>query len=121
MDAIGFLNGVRKRRPIKRRVTEPFETEAEAVEAGPYPWVVYVLTDAPRQRYSISMAKDAGARALRHRVCQNLKQVTPFLVLTEPYADRHTAVARMQRLRLWSGDALRELIEASNPEWQDLA
>ncbi|NRA31141.1 MAG: hypothetical protein HRU11_12875 [Parvularculaceae bacterium] len=71
--------------------------------------------------FSISMAKDAGARALRHRVCSNLKQHTPFLVLTEAYADRHTAVARMQRMRLWSGDALREAIEAVNPDWKDLA
>lgn len=91
-----------------------------AVDVGPHPWVVYVLTDAPRQRFSISMAKDAGARALRHRLCSNLKQHTPFLVLTEAYADRHTAIARMQRMRLWSDGALRQAIEISNPQWKDL-
>ena len=83
--------------------------------------MVYVLTDDARERFSISLAKDAGARALRHRLCGNLKARTPFLVLTEAYADRHTATTRMLRLRRWHRDALVALIDAANPGWDDLA
>ena len=111
-----------KRRPVRPgRVSAPLPDRMDGTPAGAYPWVVYVLTDSARERFSISMAKDAGARALRHRICGNLRQRTPLLVLTEAYADRHTAVARMLRLRAWNDAAIRQLIDRANPGWQDLS
>ncbi|MEM1410037.1 MAG: hypothetical protein AAGG79_04745, partial [Pseudomonadota bacterium] len=62
---------------------QPLIGSSHSVEPGPYPWIVYVLTDEHRTQFSISMAKDAGARALRHRICTRLKKQTPLLVLTE--------------------------------------
>ncbi|MEM9838694.1 MAG: hypothetical protein AAF830_06005 [Pseudomonadota bacterium] len=102
-------------------MTSPLASTAEAVHPGAYPWVVYVLTDEAQRHFSISMAKDAGARALRHRICGNLKRQTPLLVLTEAFADRHTAVTRMLRLRRWHETELRKLIDEANPDWRDLA
>lgn len=119
--AVSAFSGVMRKRRRYGRVTAPLASTAEEVPAGPYPWVVYVLTDAAQQHFSISLAKDAGARALRHRLCANLKRRTPYLVLTEAFADRHTAVARMMRLRRWHTAALRTLIDEKNPTWDDLA
>lgn len=109
-----------QRRRRYGRVAAPLPSTAKAIPPGDHPWVVYVLTDDARRHFSISMAKDAGARALRHRLCGNLKRKTPLLVLTEAYADRHTAVARMLRLRRWQERELCKLIDAANPAWQDL-
>ena len=69
------------------------------------------------------MAKDVDARVFRHREVINItvKRRTPILVHVEPYDDRHTAILRMQRLRAWSKKALADLIDAANPNWQDLS
>lgn len=88
---------------------------------GDRPWQVYVLCDEARRRFSISVAIDVASRAARHRD-PSLKpqRPTPRLVLVEAFADRHTALLRMQRLRRWSVEELRRLIDEGNPDWRDL-
>jgi predicted GIY-YIG superfamily endonuclease len=88
------------------------------------PWQVYVLADGARKRFSISMARDPIARAYRHRQAvpstDQPKQRTPFLVFTESFACRHTALAKMKRMRLWTVAELRKAIAAVNPGMSDL-
>lgn len=105
------------------RVTDPLPDRAIKVPPGAVPWVVYVLTDEDRARYSISMAKDVDARVFRHRqlISPVIRHRTPILVLTERFADRYTALARMKRLRAWALPQLIALIEAENPAWKDLS
>ena len=43
------------------------------------------------------------------------------LVLTESYGCRHTAYARMMRIRRWPVAAHRALVSEANPDWRDLA
>lgn len=111
-----------RRSPYGRRVEAPFPDRAKVPLPGANPWVVYVLTDETRERFSISMAKDVDARVYRHRdpIGHLVRQRTPILVRTERYADRYTAIARMKRLRRWAIPALTALIESDNPRWRDL-
>ncbi|GGY54596.1 hypothetical protein GCM10007148_25340 [Parvularcula lutaonensis] len=114
---------MQKRRRNYLRVERPLADRAVKVDPGVRPWMVYVLTESGRKRFSISMAKDVDARVFRHRelIDPALKARTPLLVHTEPFADRHTAIARMKRLRLWSVRELCKLIEEKNPDWRDLS
>ena len=111
-----------KKQRYAKRVEAPFPDRAKAPLPGAHPWLVYVLTDENRARFSISMAKDVDARVYRHRdpIGNVLRQRTPILVRVERYADRYTAVARMQRLRRWAHPALIGLIESENSQWKDL-
>ena len=43
------------------------------------------------------------------------------LVLVESFDCRHTALARMKRVRAWPVAERRRLVTASNPTWDDLA
>ncbi|MCQ8186541.1 hypothetical protein [Parvularcula maris] len=105
-----------KARALPDRVPKP--------AAEDLPWQVYVLADAARKRFSISMARDPIARAYRHRAAvpstDQPKQRTPYLVFTEPFACRHTALAKMRRMRLWTATELRKAISAVNPGMADL-
>jgi predicted GIY-YIG superfamily endonuclease len=87
-------------------------------------WHVYVLTDEARRAFSISIARDVIARCYRHRQLVDTadmpRRPTPRLVLVEAYACRHTAFARMRRMRLWNIRELRAMIETTNPDWDDL-
>lgn len=108
---------------FRRKGTSPLPDRQQPLPAGARPWLVYVLTEPERRWFSISMAKDVDARVFRHRELLDpaLKRRTPHLVHVEPFADRHTAIARMKRLRRWALPELRRLIEETNPGWQDLS
>ena len=96
------------------------------VGAGPSrPWHVVVLTDADRHRLYTTMTQDIGFTV--HRATSALaggyaqEHGIGRLVLTEEYLCRHTAFARMMRIRGWPVAERRRLIEASNPDWADLS
>ena len=87
-------------------------------------WKVIVLSDAQASRLYTTMTRDV-AFAVHRATCQLLDGYPQSagidrLVLVEPFACRHTARARMMRLRRWPATALRRLIEASNPAWRPL-
>lgn len=110
-------------RRFRRKVTDPLPDRAALPDAGPRPWLVYVLSDDEGMRFSVSFAKDVGARLARHREPSAMPPTyrTPRLVRLEPYADRNTAVLRMKRLRAWSREALKALVAEGNPGLEDLA
>ncbi len=70
------------------------------------------------------MARDVIARTYRHRQAirtkDEPKRRTPLLVYVEPFACRHTALAKMRRMRLWPVAELRRVIGERNPGWEDL-
>jgi predicted GIY-YIG superfamily endonuclease len=117
---------MRTRRRFDRRhgKAQALPDRVAAVVADDMPWQVYVLADAARKRFSISMARDPISRAYRHRQLvpgtDQPKQRTPYLVFTESFACRHTALAKMKRMRLWTAAELKKQIAAANPGMADL-
>lgn len=102
--------------------------DAQTTEgAGPTrAWHVVILTDGAMRRLYTTMTQDIGA--VLHRSTSALagggyaqENGIGRLVLAERYACRHTAFARMMRIRGWPVAERRRLIEASNPAWAALA
>ncbi|MEE4210945.1 MAG: hypothetical protein V2I43_16980 [Parvularcula sp.] len=108
----------------RRRVTPLFGDQVAPVPAEDAAWSVYVLTDDARKSFSISMGREVIARTYRHRqevrTSDEPKRKTPRLVYVEPFACRHTALAKMRRMRLWPVTELRRVIGERNPRWEDL-
>ena len=117
----------RRKRQVVRLADSFANAEIEApAGAGPSrPWHVVILTDNARQRLYTTMTHDIGFAL--HRAHSPLAGGYAHahgigrLVLTEAYHCRHTAFARMMRIRAWPVAERRRLIEASNPDWSDLA
>ena len=112
----------------RRRVVPLKDTVAGAggaAGASPRPWLVVILTDAWRTRLYTTMTQDAAF--LVHRASSALAGGYAYehgltrLVLRETYACRHTARARVGRIRGWPVAERRRLIERSNPDWADLS
>jgi predicted GIY-YIG superfamily endonuclease len=92
--------------------------------AGQGPWHVVILTTARRDRLYTAMTRDLGAKVYGGRDPfggYQAEHAIDRLVLVETYACRHTAFARMQRIRAWPVAERKRLVEASNPGWADLS
>ena len=94
--------------------------------AGPTrAWYVVVLACAANKHLYTTMTHDVGY--LLHRATSPLAggyaqaHGLDRLVLTETYACRYTAAARVSRVRGWPVAERRRLIEAANPGWADLS
>ena len=117
----------RRRRAVVR--LEDFSPcSAGSVEGGARggrAWHVVVLTDACARHLYTTMTRDVAF--LLHRAASPVsgsyahEKGLTRLVLVETYACRHTARARVQRIRAWPVSERRRLIEASNPDWADLS
>ena len=113
----------------RSRVVRLGDTLAPALPDPPAgarrPWHVVVLTDADARRLCTMMTQDVAVTVLRVRdpLTSGYAQEHGLtrLVLAEPYGCRHTAYARMMRIRGWPVAERKRLIEASNPAWADLA
>lgn len=85
---------------------------------------VYIMTNRPRGVLYTGVTADIVARAAQHRAgegsafCRryNLKR----LVLAEFCEDIAPAIAREKAIKEWNRAWKIELIERSNPHWQDL-
>ena len=115
----------------KRRVVRLEDTLAGA-SAEPAPgarsqraWHVVVLTDAAHRRLYTVMTQDVGHAVLRARSRMAggyaYEHGLHMLVLAEAFGCRHTAYARMMRIRGWPVATRKALIAEVNPEWRDLA
>lgn len=88
-------------------------------------WHVVVLTDAGRRRLYTVMTQDVGLAVMRardrHAGGYAYEHGLGRLVLAEGFGCRHTAYARMMRIRGWPVATRRALIAEANPDWRDLA
>lgn len=85
---------------------------------------VYILTNKPHGVLYVGVTADLAARMMQHRAgtgsafCRRygLKR----LVYTEQYSDIEAAIAREKAIKAWKRAWKIELIEKSNPGWDDL-
>jgi len=84
----------------------------------------YIMTNRRRGTLYIGVTANLPARISQHRAgngsefCQRYK--LKRLVLTEHHATMIDAIAREKALKEWNRDWKIELIEAANPDWEDL-
>ena len=87
-------------------------------------YFVYILTNKPRGTLYVGVTNDLVRRVFEHR-----EGVVPgftkryglkTLVYFEKYDDPTTAIQREKNIKHWSRLWKLELVEASNPQWNDL-
>ena len=87
-------------------------------------WHVLILTNETGGHLYTTMARDVAAKvhACRTPVVAGYTQARGIgrLVLVERYGCRHTAYARMMRIRGWPVAERRRLIDEQNPDWRNL-
>ena len=91
----------------------------------PFQPCVYIMTNKPRGLPYIGVTSDLMQRICQHREGRadgftkryNLNK----LVLFEQYDTMEAAITREKQLKRWHRQWKLNLIEASNPEWRDLA
>ena len=121
----------RKGRRAGRQVVRLADAYADVAASGlagtgpSRPWQVIVLTDEAARHLYTTMTQDVAFSL--HRAASAVdggythEHALRRLVLVETYHCRHTAFARVSRIRAWPVRERRRLIEAANPDWTDLA
>lgn len=87
-------------------------------------YAVYILASITRVLY-VGMSSDLRARVYQHRTASIKGFTTRYkvnrLVHYELYPDVRDAITRERQLKGWLRKRKIELVEAHNPEWEDLA
>jgi len=88
-------------------------------------YYVYILASRSRVLY-IGITRDVDARLSQHRSGLHPRSfVSQYkvtrLVYCEEFTDVRQAIAREKQLKSWRRAKKVRLIEAMNPDWQDLA
>jgi putative endonuclease len=88
-------------------------------------YYVYILASRSRVLY-IGVTRDLQQRLAQHRSFTNPRSFTARydvtkLVYSEEYTYVNDAIARETQLKTWRRAKKVELIEAENPNWEDLA
>ena len=85
---------------------------------------VYILCNRPQGVLYTGVTADLAARMMQHRTGSGSAFCRRYgikrLVLVEPYPDIATAIAREKAIKAWKRRWKIELIEAANPQWDDL-
>jgi putative endonuclease len=87
-------------------------------------YFVYILTNKPRGTLYVGVTNDLVRRVFEHREGvvpgftkrYGLKQLVHF----EKYDDPTTAIRREKNIKHWSRIWKLQLVETSNPQWNDL-
>lgn len=91
-------------------------------EFGP---AVYILASKRNGTLYTGVTSDLLGRVHRHRSGQlsgfTRKYAVKMLVWFEQHATMEQAILREKRIKKWNRRWKLELIEASNPDWRDLA
>jgi putative endonuclease len=86
---------------------------------------VYILTNKPRGVLYTGVTAEIDRRIWEHRTGLGSRFCRRYgldrLVLVEEYPTIEEAIAREKQLKNWRRQWKIELIEAANPDWQDLA
>jgi putative endonuclease len=84
----------------------------------------YIMTNKPGGVLYIGVAADIAERVAQHRARTGSKFCGKYnlrrLVLAEPYPTIEEAIAREKAMKEWHRAWKVELIEKSNPDWDDL-
>jgi putative endonuclease len=84
---------------------------------------VYILSSRTRVLY-IGVTNDLARRLAEHRAGAGSRFTTRYrvtrLVHAEEYCTAEDAIRREKEIKAWRREKKRTLIEAHNPEWQDL-
>ena len=95
-----------------------------AVGLMPMPYFVYIVTNRPRGTIYIGVTNDIARRYGEHRdgliAGFSKRYGLNQLVLVEEYPRITEALQRENRLKHWNRAWKVDLIEASNPGWEDL-
>ena len=86
-------------------------------------YIVYILSNRKRGTLYVGLTRDLHRRVWEHK--EGLSSFTRRygvhrLVYYEVYEDANAALRREQQLKRWRRSWKVELIEQSNPEWEDL-
>lgn len=88
-------------------------------------YFVYILANRPRGAIYIGVTNDLVARVAEHKTGRGSKHTQKYnikrCVYYECHEDIHEAIAREKRLKKWLRPWKDELIEAGNPNWEDLS
>ena len=86
---------------------------------------VYIMSNRCRGTLYIGVTSNLEHRIGQHKAGEGGAFTQQYrltkLVLVESFADMSTAIAREKQLKRWHRDWKINLIEASNPQWQDLS
>ncbi|MFW6027750.1 MAG: GIY-YIG nuclease family protein [bacterium] len=87
-------------------------------------YYVYIMTNRPRGTLYIGVTNEIFRRAAEHRAGEGSQFARKYklrkLVYYEHYANVDDAIAREKLLKHWYRAWKLELIERSNPHWDDL-
>jgi putative endonuclease len=90
----------------------------------PRTYYVYILANRSRTLY-VGVTNDVGRRVDQHRAGSGSRFTARYaihrLVHVEVASQARDAIAREKELKRWSRRKKVALIEASNPDWTDLA
>ena len=93
------------------------------MSAGSY--FVYILTSRHHGTIYISVTNDIRLGLEQHRSGRGSKFVQKYkvfrLVHVETFATPQETIAREKQLKFWKRDWKIKLIEAENPDWNDLS
>lgn len=86
---------------------------------------VYIMTNRPTGVLYVGVTADLSRRIHQHRSNQGSSFCRRYgldrLVLVEEYPTIEEAIVREKRLKKWERAWKIALIEAANPDWQDLS
>jgi putative endonuclease len=86
---------------------------------------IYIMTNRAYGVLYVGVTADLTARFHQHKTGQGSKFCRRYgldrLVLVEEYPSIEEAIVREKRLKKWERAWKIELIEASNPGWEDLS
>ena len=86
---------------------------------------IYIMTNRAYGVLYVGVTADLIARIDQHKTGQGSKFCRRYgldrLVLVEEYPSIEEAIVREKRLKKWERAWKIELIETSNPDWQDLS
>ncbi|MFV0625478.1 GIY-YIG nuclease family protein [Sphingomonas sp. ac-8] len=84
----------------------------------------YIMTNRPLGVLYVGVTANLAARVVQHRAGQGSEFCRRYnltrLVLAEPHARIEEAIGREKALKAWQRGWKLALIEAANPEWDDL-
>lgn len=85
---------------------------------------VYVLANKPRGALYVGVTSDLPDRTRQHKADEidgfTRKYKVRTLVWFEPHESLDAAIAREKSMKTWSRIRKIRLVEADNPEWQEL-
>ena len=89
------------------------------------PGWIYIMTNKPGGVLYIGVTADLPARIYQHKMGQGSAFCRKYgltrLVLVEEFSTIGEAIAREKAMKAWQRQWKIELVEASNPDWDDLA